>query len=196
MSEPMSTLLGLIVIGGGVYFVVRGRRRKKAEAREKLAQAIAVQNIVGSAPSDKLIMSPRQLANAVSSYVGRHNKDMASAVERMNRADNPKVFFEQLDRINTVIDDFTRLEQAQPGTIQPGPGAMAKTVQASLPSDINGMIDRAWTNTQLAAAKCATDNARRQKYQAFFDTMDIYRSRMDSLNLDHLYELRCSVGMF
>ena len=195
MNESSSPVLGYIVLAAIVGFFIWRGIRKRAAARNKLAQAIAVQNIVGNTPSDKLILSPKQLANAVANYIGRHNKEMASAVERMNRADNPKAFFEQVDRINAIIDDFSRLEEAQPGTIQPAPGTMKKTVFAALPSDTNAMIDRAWTNAQLSAAKCATDNAKRQKYQAFFDTMDIYRNRMDTVNLDRLEGLRRSVGM-
>lgn len=159
----------------------------------KEKQLIALQNFLMNRTSKSLEYTPKQILNSAASYINARNKVIESADKQLNQTDNPRKFFEYVEKVNKAIAEIDALEKVAPGTTNFKPGAMQKKFNKTLPDGIDEMIDRCWKSYQLQAAKLAKDDSKQKKMLSFFDAMELYKEQMFPQNLKRLDKLKKSI---
>ena len=154
---------------------------------------IALQNFLTPNNSKNLVLTPKQIITSASSYVNARNKVIQNAGKQLNQADNPKKYFEYVDKINIAIEELDRLEKAAPGTLDRKNGNMKDSFEKMLPDGINEMIDRSWKSYQLAASKLTKEDSKKKKLASFFEMMAIYDDKLYPKNRAFISKLKSSV---
>ena len=147
-----------------------------------------MQNYLFGLNSSQLQKSPKQILNKASSYVNERRETTVKAANKINASDNPKAFFEALDKINQSISELEYLNNLAPGII--AVSEIKETVFRDLPNDIDIMIDKSWENHRLQALKVVKEESKKNKLKQFFELMDIYKNKMYPQNIEHIEQIR------
>lgn len=179
-----------------VVLIVRNAAEKKERQHEAdvIAQLqaekevlnqrlLAVQNAISPIHSDTLTGTPKQIEQRFHAYISNHTTSLNDASQKMNKADNPKSFFEAADKYKEEIEALCKAENQDFFPIKPLPSDIKKQFEQELPENINSMIIRMWKSYQEQAVKLKTDRGKKNRIRTFFDVISLYSDKYYSENL-------------
>ncbi len=168
----------LIFILIAIFFVCVTSNSSTSKQREQ--QKIALQNYV-STPHPRLILTDKELQRAANSYMNKCRRAMERCLEAMQKATNPKTYFQKFNDYEGIKKDIEGLKNVWIGTF-----SVKFPIENEITQLTNAMIDRYWISCKEKSIKAVSEKSKRNACQAFFDTFDLYSEYLSQANIDHI----------
>ena len=136
----------------------------------------------------KDVFAPK-ISNSKMENVKKLLKDANDCASLSNTTVLPDVFFTKYDELERDLSELVKYEKYKifKGT---RPSTNLKNVKENRKNDENAFIQRSYSLARKNAEAADSEEKRAEIFKSYFDSIDKYRDRMDSFNIQVLNDLK------